>query len=69
LAQDAGAWPRLIGGVNFLDELPERLRKRALLMDCVPSGATFEDAETLALHARLVRGTVEFNDFVYAAMR
>jgi hypothetical protein len=60
---------RLIGGVNFLDELPERLRKRALLTECVPAGATFEDAETLALHARLVRGTTEFTDFVYAAMR
>jgi hypothetical protein len=60
---------RLIGGVNFLDELPERLRQRMLLMETAPAGVTFEDAETLAHHARLVRGTVEFNDFVFAAMR
>jgi hypothetical protein len=33
----------------------------------VPSGTTFEDAKTLALHARLVRETNEFNDFVQAA--
>jgi hypothetical protein len=59
---------RLIGGVNVLDELPEELRKRSLLMERVPAGATFEDAETLALQARLVRGTMEFQDFVYAAM-
>jgi hypothetical protein len=59
---------RLIGGVDFLDQLPPKLRQLAVLMDTVPSGTTFEDGETLALHARLLRGTNEYNDFVHAAM-
>jgi hypothetical protein len=61
---------RLIGGVNYLGELPEKLRQSALLMpDKVASGTTFEDAETLALYSGLVPQTVEYNDFVAAAMR
>jgi hypothetical protein len=48
---------RLIGGVDFLDQLPPKLRQLAVLMDTVPSGTTFEDGETN-----------EYNDFVHAAM-
>ncbi len=40
---------RLIAGVNFLDELPKKLRQRCLLIkDKRPSGAMFDDAEELA---------------------
>lgn len=59
---------RLIAGVNFLSELPPRLRQSVLLMEKVPAGTTFEDAETLALYARLRPQTNEFNDFVDAAI-
>lgn len=60
---------RLVAGVNFLDELPAKLRRAALLIDDRrASGTTFEDAETLAKYARLKPGTNEFNDFVDAAV-
>ncbi|HEX3861319.1 MAG TPA: hypothetical protein VHY35_06455 [Stellaceae bacterium] len=60
---------RLIAGVNFLDELPPKLRSLALLADIIPSGARFDDAEELA-HARgHQRGTVAFNDYRDAGMR
>lgn len=59
---------RLIAGVNFLDELPPRLRRLALLYETVPSGTTYHDACALALAARKTPDTVDFNDFVYAAM-
>lgn len=60
---------RLIAGVNFLAELPPVLRRGVLLMkDKVPSGATFEDAETLALYARLEPKTNAYNDFIHGAM-
>lgn len=55
---------RLIAGVNFLDELPEKLRQAVLLMDKVPSGTTVKDAETLALYEQTVRGTVKYHDFI-----
>lgn len=58
---------RLIAGVNFLDELPPKLRQMVALTETVPSGTTFEDAETLALYAGLIRGTNQFNDFVQGA--
>lgn len=59
---------RLIAGVNFLEELPHKLRRLCLLQPTVPSGAIFEDAETLASAAQLIRGTNEYNDFVHQAM-
>ena len=60
---------RLVAGVNFLDELPDKLRQSVLLMnDKMPSGATYDDAQTLARYARLLPGTNEYNDFVHAAM-
>ncbi len=59
---------RLIAGVNFLEELPPRLRQLVLLAETVPSAATFDDAETLALYAGKTRNTMDFNDFVSAAM-
>ena len=60
---------RLIAGVNFLGEFPVKLRQAVLLIeDKVPSGATLEDAQTLARYERLVDGTTGFNDFVAAAI-
>lgn len=58
---------RLIFGCNFLDELPPKLRQLVMLAPTVPQGATFDDAETLANQACLIRGTVAYNDFVAAA--
>jgi hypothetical protein len=60
---------RLIAGVNFLGELGPRLRNSVLVIeDKVASGATVEDAETIARYERLRPGTNAFNDFVDAAM-
>ena len=60
---------RLTAGVNFLDEVPDKLRQRLLLMPAkIGSHATFDDAETLAVYAGLARGTNEFNEYVHAAM-
>jgi hypothetical protein len=48
---------RLIAGVNFLGELPVKLRQGVLLIeDKVPSGAILEDAEMIAQHAGHVPG-------------
>lgn len=60
---------RLIAGVNFLSEPTPKLRNSLLLIDDkVASGATFNDAETLADYARVPRGTNAFNSFVDQAM-
>jgi hypothetical protein len=60
---------RLIAGVNYLGELPVKLRQAVLLIDeKVPSGTTTEDAETLAGYARFMPGTTGFTDFVQEAM-
>lgn len=62
---------RLIAGVNFLDELPLRLKRAALLIkDKEASGALYEDAVTLAKYD----GTFQVNqngfiDIITAAMR
>jgi hypothetical protein len=56
---------RLIAGVNFLDEVPRELRNALLLVkDKHASGATVEDAETLAKYARKRRDTMGYNDFI-----
>jgi hypothetical protein len=56
---------RLIAGVNHLGELPPKLRHAVLLIDYKEaSGATMQDAETLAEYAGYVRGTQGFTDFV-----
>lgn len=60
---------RLIAGVNFLGELPPKLRQTALLRsERLPSGTTLQDAETLAEYAGLVPGTIGFTDFVQGAV-
>jgi hypothetical protein len=60
---------RLIAGVNTLGELPPTLRRNILLIkDKTASGATLEDAETLAAYAKLARGTNGFNEFVQDAI-
>ena len=56
---------RLIVGVNFLGELAAKLRNAMLLIkEKAASGATVDDAETLARYERLQPGTIAFNDFV-----
>ena len=48
---------RLVAGVNFLSEMPEKLKKTALLIDeKIPNGATVEDAEELAKYVRPALG-------------
>ena len=60
---------RLVAGVNFLDELPENLRRTVLLInEKIPSGAIVDDAEELAKYERLARGTNGFLDFVAKAI-
>jgi hypothetical protein len=60
---------RLIAGVHFLGELPDKLRQAALsIKEKVASRATFEDAETLAGLAGLIPRTNEYNDFIQSAM-
>lgn len=59
----------MIAGVNFLSELPEKLRRTTLLINQrIPSGTTVEDAEELARYERLARGTNGFLDFVAKAI-
>jgi hypothetical protein len=59
---------RLIAGVNFLEELPEKLRRAVLLIEEKEvAGATVDDAETLARHAGLAKATVALHDFVGTA--
>ena len=54
---------------NFLDELPENLRRTVLLInEKIPSGAIVDDAEELAKYERLARGTNGFLDFVAKAI-
>jgi hypothetical protein len=64
---------RLIAGVNTLEELPPKLRQAVLLIkDKQGSGATAEDAETLATYAGLrpdfAREDNEHSRFVRDAM-
>jgi len=60
---------RLIAGVNFLSELPEKLRRTVLLInEKIPSGTTVEDAEELARYERLAKGANGFLDFVAKAI-
>lgn len=61
---------RLIAGVNFLKEVPGRLANHLLLMpEKIPCRTTFEDAETLASFAGIVRGTNRYDDFVDDCVR
>jgi hypothetical protein len=60
---------RLVAGVNSLGELPVKLRNACLLIDNkAASGATFEDAQTLADYARIPRGTIGHGAFIDEAM-
>ena len=60
---------RLTAGVNFLGELPAKLRQAVLLIDeKEANGATMQDAETLAEYAGFVPGTTGFTDFVQEAV-
>ena len=56
---------RLTAGVNFLDELPEKLRQAFLANAHIEgSGTTHTDAELLAIYEGYVPGTNAHNDFV-----
>jgi hypothetical protein len=60
---------RLIAGVNTLQELSPKLRQNILLIpEKIASGATFDDAETLAGYAGLARTANGFRDFVADAI-
>lgn len=61
---------RLIAGVNFLDELPPKLRNSVLLIkDKEASGATAADAELLTTYqSGFSRGQDGFSSYVQAAM-
>jgi hypothetical protein len=63
---------RLIAGVYTLSELDDELRGRAVLIEKVGRGCTFEDAETLAKYAGHrpdpSRKYNDFNKFVAEAM-
>lgn len=60
---------RFVARVNFLKELPEKLRKSVLsITDKKTRGCLFEDAELLAKYAGHIPGTNAFNDFVSDAM-
>ena len=55
--------------MNFLGELSDKLKDNVLLIkDKTASGATADDAETLAIYGGLLRGTNGFNSFVEGAM-
>lgn len=61
---------RLIVGCNHLNELPAKLRQSVLLFEeKVASGATAQDAETLAMYAHLVPHTIAHKDFMDDAMK
>jgi len=64
---------RLLAGVNTLQELTPKLRQAILLIeDKVASGATYDDAVTLAQYAGLhpdpSRESNPYNDFVANAI-
>lgn len=60
---------RLTAGLNFLDEVPDKLRSTLLsIKDKHISETTYKDAETLAKYARLEPGTRGFADFVQEAV-
>ena len=61
---------RLIAGVKVLGNLPEKLRKRMLLIETkIAKGCLIEDAELLAKYDGLQPGTDGFNNSVYFATR
>ncbi len=64
---------RLIAGVNYLDELPAKLRQALLLLpEPVASGALYDDAVVLAKHAGLrpdfSKDDNRYNNFIDQAM-
>jgi hypothetical protein len=60
---------RLIAGVNFLDELPPKLRQGALQVEeKTGQRCTFEDAQTLAQYARLTPNTTAHTELVQRLM-
>lgn len=60
---------RLIAGVNFLEEVPLKLRNALLLMDeKIAAGTTYDDAQTLAKYAGYVPDTPDYNPFIKECM-
>lgn len=61
---------RLIAGLNFLDEVPRNLAQALLsIPEKEGRGCTYEDAQTLAGFAGLIRGQNNYDDFVERAMQ
>lgn len=60
---------RITARVNWLSELPDKLRNAFLLGDTLPATCTFEDAETLANVYGIADDTNDHSDFVFKAMR
>jgi len=60
---------RLVAGVDILDDVP-KLKRQLLLIDRkIPSHATADDAEVLALYDGKIRGTNAFTEFVQDGIR
>lgn len=60
---------RLIAGVNFLGELPTKLRQAVLLIeDKIAKHTSFEDAETLANYSKFAATTTGYKDLVKSAI-
>jgi hypothetical protein len=61
---------RLTAGVRNLEQLPPLFRQAVLQLEPrTGAGATFDDAETLALTAGKIRGVNDFHDEVQKAMK
>ena len=61
---------RLFAGLHFFDEVAPKIRQNLLLMPTrFARRCTFDDAQTLAGYAGILRGTVAESDFIAAAMR
>jgi hypothetical protein len=60
---------RLIGGIRFLDDLPDRLRREIERnSEKVARGVVYDDAVLLARHKGMIPGTIEFNEEVARMM-
>jgi hypothetical protein len=60
---------RLVACVNYLDEMPPKIKKLMLLGDKVPARCTYDDAVVLADYARIPKGTTGYTDFLDRAIK
>lgn len=60
---------RLVAGVDYLGQLPPKLRQTVLSIgEKIPSGTNYEDAKTLAIDGGHVPGSGPFDYFINTAM-